>query len=260
MDDLIRLIIPNERLENNMKNNLILTKYEAHYINKVMRIKIGQEILIINGKGSLWRAIKIKNNEIMIKTLDKPFLFEERKKFLLGIAVVIPKSGFEPILRMCTELGIDFIQPLSSERQVKKISNISNKLLRWDSIINEAVEQCERLWKPFLLNDLDILEWIDTYVEKDFISISVTRENECESLYEWLKIKQNMVDKKGAIFWNVIGPEGGWSKNEINYFNKKNISFVKLSDNILRTSTASINATSLLNKWRDDNLKLVKNL
>jgi len=62
-------------------------------------------------------------------------------------------------------------------------------------------------------------------------------------------------NKKGGIFWNVIGPEGGWSAKEIDFFKENNITFVKLSDTILRTSTASINASSILNQWRID-LKL----
>ena len=66
---------------------------------------------------------------------------------------------------------------------------------------------------------------------------------------------QGFVNKKRGIFWNVIGPEGGWSSKEIEFFNKNNINLVKLSDTILRTSTASINASSILNQWRID-LKL----
>ena len=62
MDDLIRLLIQNERLISNKNNNLKLTSDEAHYINKVMRIKVGKEILITNGQGSLWKAINLENN------------------------------------------------------------------------------------------------------------------------------------------------------------------------------------------------------
>ena len=86
-----------------------------------MRIKNGKEIFIANGEGSLWKAIKAKNDCLEIIQLKKPYLFHEQEIYLLGIAVVIPKSGFEDILKMCTEIGIDFIQPLFSERQVNKI-------------------------------------------------------------------------------------------------------------------------------------------
>ena len=59
MEDLTRLVIPHERIENIKNDNLELSKDEAHYLNKVMRIKNGKEIFIANGKGSLWKAIKL---------------------------------------------------------------------------------------------------------------------------------------------------------------------------------------------------------
>ncbi len=255
MEDLTRLIISHERIENIKKNNLELSKEEAHYINKVMRIKNGKEIFIANGKGSLWKAIKVKNDFLEIIQLKKPYLFQEQEIYLLGIAVVIPKSGFEDILKMCTEIGIDFIQPLFSERQVNKNLNFSRKILRWNSIIKEAVEQSERLWKPAILNGMDIIEWLKSRDNQEKVSISITREEKLYDLNQWLRKQQEVENKKGGIFWNVIGPEGGWSSKEIDFFNKNNINLVKLSDTILRTSTASINASSILNQWRID-LKL----
>ncbi len=255
MEDLTRLIISHERIENIKDNNLELSKEETHYINKVMRIKNGKELFIANGEGSLWKAIKVKNDCLEISQLKKPHLFQEQEIYLLGIAVVIPKSGFEDILKMCTEIGIDFIQPLFSERQVNKNLNFSRKLLRWNSIIKEAVEQSERLWKPSILNGMDIIEWLKSRDNKERVSISITREETLYDLNQWLRKQKEFVNKKGVTFWNVIGPEGGWSSKEIDFFNKNNITFVKLSDTILRTSTASINASSILNQWRID-LKL----
>ena len=255
MEDLTRLIISNERILNINNNNLELTIDEAHYINKVMRIKMGEEIFITNGQGSLWKAQKIKNDCLNFSQLSKPYLFQEQETYLLGIAVVIPKRGFEDILKMCTEIGIDFIQPLFSERQVNKNLNFTRKILRWNSITKEAVEQSERLWKPSILNCIDIIEWIKSRNNQDRVSISITREETCYDLNQWLKKQQEFINKKGVILWNVIGPEGGWSPREINFFYKNNNTLVKLSENILRTSTASINASSILNQWRND-LKL----
>ena len=160
---------------------------------------------------------------------------------------------------MCTEIGIDFIQPLFSERQVKKFSNFSKKTFRWNSIINEAVEQSERLWRPSILSGVNLIDWIDSRDSKDIISISVTRNNSSENLNHWLKKRQNLLDKNSGVLWNVIGPEGGWSKSEIEFFIKSKIPFVKLSETILRTTTATVNATSILNQWRND-FKLINNL
>jgi len=194
MEDLTRLIISHERIENIKNNNLELSKEEAHYINKVMRIKDGKEIFIANGKGSLWKAIKVKNDCLEIIQVKKPYLFREQEIYLLGIAVVIPKSGFEDILKMCTEIGIDFIQPLFSERQVNKNLNFSRKLLRWNLIIKEAVEQSERLWKPSILNGMDIIEWLKRRDNQERVSISVTREDTFCDLNQWLKKQQEFVN------------------------------------------------------------------
>jgi len=222
MEDLTRLIISRERIENIKNNNLELSKEEAHYLNKVMRIKNGKKIFIANGEGSLWKAIKVKNDCLEIIKSKKPYLFKEQEIYLLGIAVVIPKSGFEDILKMCTEIGIDYIQPLFSERQVNKNLNFSRKLLRWNLIINEAVEQSERLWKPFILNGMDIIEWLKRRDNQERVSISITREDTFCDLNQWLKKQQEFVNKEGGIFWNVIGPEGGWSSREIDFFNENN--------------------------------------
>jgi len=259
MDDLIRLIIQNERIIANKYKNLKLTKEESHYLNKVMRIKIGEEIFITNGQGTLWKANILEDDFIKIINIDNPYFFQEKENFILGIAVVIPKNGFEDILKMCTEIGIDLIQPLFSERQVNKNSNFLKKTLRWNAIINEAVEQSERLWRPSIFNGVNLTDWIDSRDYKDIISISVTRDNSSQKLNHWLKKKETLLDKKGEVLWNVIGPEGGWSKNEIQFFIKNKIPFVKLSETILRTSTATVNATSILNQWRND-FKLKNNL
>ena len=77
-----------------------------------------------------------------------------------------------------------------------------------------------------------------------------------DNLNHWLKKKQSVLDKKGVVLCNVIGPEGGWSQGEIEFFIKNKIPFVKLSESILRTSTATVNATSILSQWRND-LKLI---
>ena len=231
MEDLTRLIISDQRILNMKNNNLKLNNDEAHYINKVMRIKTGKEIFITNGKGSLWKAIKVKNDCLNISQLQKPYLFQEKEIYLLGIAVVIPKSGFEDILKMCTEIGIDFIQPLFSERQVNKNLNFTRKILRWNSIIKEAVEQSERLWKPSILNAMDIIDWIKNRDNKERVSISITREDTFYDLNQWLK-KQEYLNKKEGTFWNVIGPEGGWSAREIDFFNNNNNVLVKLSNPI----------------------------
>ena len=251
MEDLIRLLISSDRLKSSNNNNLKLTDKESHYINKVMRLKNGYEISIVNGEGALWKGKKIDQKNIQFSSFDKPHYFKENKKLLIGLAISPPKRGFEDILKMTTEIGIDIIQPLISERQIKKISNHSLKMDRWDSIINESVEQSERLWRPELYSFIDVNDWINSLNKNDFVSISVTRNDNTIGLRKWISSKK-ILKGKDSIMWNVIGPEGGWSKSEIEKFRNLKMQFIKLSENILRTSTAAINTASVLAEWRDE--------
>ena len=56
---------------------------------------------------------------------------------------------------------------------------------------------------------------------------------------------------QGFTIWNIIGPEGGWSKKELKIFDDNKFKFVKLSKSILRTSTAAVASGSILSEWRD---------
>ena len=259
MDDLPRLIISNDRLKSATKNNLKLTIKESHYLNKVMRLNLGQEIFVVNGQGLMWKGKKIQDNIISLPPYEKPFISQARKNLLLGLAIAIPKKGFEDVIKMSTEIGIDFIRPLYTERQIKKISNIDTKSLRWDAIVNESLEQCERLWKPQIQSCIGISEWLESIIDKDHISISITREENCMNLKEWLNHGHFNSGSSMNTLWNVIGPEGGWSQNERMIFNNYKIKPVCLSENILRTSTAAINASVILTQWRDSNSKILLN-
>ncbi len=251
MSDLIRLVISDKRLKDINQNILKLTSNESHYLTKVMRIRLGQRIFILNGRGSLWECEIIEKNLVKVLNYGSPLFKNNKEKIQLGLAVVIPKNGFENILKMATEIGIDIFQPLYSDRQVKKKSNFSEKLLRWDSILNESVEQCERLWKPILLDPMNVKEWFPNLIDTDYLSISVTRERNSQYLKRWLD-DINLGANQRNIIWNAIGPEGGWSYDELEIFKKNNIMTVKLSESILRTPTAAINASTILNYWRDE--------
>ncbi len=251
MQNLIRLLISSNRLKSSTNNILKLTDKESHYINKVMRLKNGQEISIVNGEGAMWKGEKIDRENIQFASFDNPYYFKENKKLLIGLAISPPKRGFEDILKMTTEIGVDIIQPLISERQIKKISNQSLKIDRWDSIIKESVEQSERLWRPELFNFIDVFDWIKSINDNDLVSISVTRNENAIGLKKWISNKKNL-KSKNLIIWNVIGPEGGWSINELNKFKNLKMQFIKLSENILRTSTAAINTASLLADLREE--------
>ena len=68
--------------------------------------------------------------------------------------------------------------------------------MRWNSIIKEAVEQSERLWKPSILNGMDITEWLKSRNNQERVSISITREETEHDLNQWLRKQKESENKK----------------------------------------------------------------
>ena len=243
-----RLLINPNRLSDELDSNgeLILTSNESHYLSRVMRMRSEDLLEVIDGKGHLWNAKIVEQKTIKLTNgFDKPLQFVSRERPLIGIAVVIPKKGFENFLQMSCEIGVDIIQPLIAKRSVVKECN-NEKINRFQKIINEAVEQSERLWSPELMQALTFPNWINDLPSEAQIGFATTRIQNLQDCVNWLKETPHNLNQ----VWLVIGPEGGWNKDEEALAFDSGLSGVSMGETILRTSTASVSACQLMTSWR----------
>ena len=249
-----RLFIDPNRLTDEIDSNgeLILTFDEAHYLYRVMRMRSGDLLEVIDGKGHIWDAKTLKKQTIKLTNyFDKPHQLVAREIPLICIAVVIPKKGFENILQMSCEIGVDIIQPLISKRSVVKECN-NEKIIRYKKIIHEAVEQSERLWSPNLMDALTFSNWINDVSSEAQIGFATTRIHDLQDCVIWLKETPQKVNQ----VWMVIGPEGGWNKEEEALAFDAGLVGVSMGETILRTSTAAVSACQLMTSWRRLKLSL----
>ncbi len=243
-----RLFINPNRLSDEIDSNgeLILTSNESHYLSRVMRMRSQDLLEVIDGKGRLWNAKIVEKKTIKLTNgFDKPLQVVSRAIPLIGIAVVIPKKGFENFLQMSCEIGVDIIQPLISKRSVVKECN-NEKIIRFQKIIHEAVEQSERLWSPELLKALTFPNWINDLPPEAQIGFATTRIQNLKDCVNWLKETPHKVNQ----VWVVVGPEGGWNKDEEALAFDSGLSGVSMGETILRTSTAAVSACQLMTSWR----------
>ena len=243
-----RLLINPNRLSDELDSNgeLILASNESHYLSRVMRMRSEDLLEVIDGKGHLWNAKIVEKKAIkLINGFDKPLQVVSRERPLIGIAVVIPKKGFEIFLQMSCEIGVDIIQPLISKRSVVKECN-NEKINRFQKIINEAVEQSERLWSPEVMQALTFPNWINDLPSEAQIGFATTRIQNLQDCVNWLKETPHKVNQ----VWVVVGPEGGWNKDEEALAFDSGLSGVSMGETILRTSTAAVSACQLMTSWR----------
>ncbi|WP_269622863.1 16S rRNA (uracil(1498)-N(3))-methyltransferase [Prochlorococcus marinus] len=243
-----RLLIEYARICNFINDDLSLklNLSEQHYLFNVLRLRTNDKIHIIDGEGKLWEA-KLFGNKLIKFTTDvnNPWQNESKSKRSLCLAIAIPKIGFDDVVRMTCEIGIDIIQPLICDRSV--LTHVSiNKQNRWESILKESIEQSERLWKPEILTPLNFKNWSNNISPLNTFAIATTRIDSSLEIELWLK---NLSSDSKKV-WTLIGPEGGWSEDELEYAKSKRFYFVKMGDAILRTSTAAIAASQIMASWR----------
>ena len=233
-----RLLLTPDRLAEG--GSVLLNKDEQHYLRRVLRLRCGGRVDVIDGCGRLFTATLV---EPQLLELDSALQqTEPLAQPQLGLAVALMRRGMDEVIRMACELGIDRIQPLRCERCVPQAEHRPE---RWLAIVREAVEQCERLWTPQLFELKDLSQWMGD--ERGQRVVGVTRETKPPPLDQWLRHRADPVQ----LTWLLVGPEGGWTSEELKQFTEAKIQPVQMGATILRSSTAAVAGAVELVRWRD---------
>ena len=257
MAELRRLLIAPERMHTS-GSVLSLVADERHYLRRVLRLRPGDALAVVDGQGHCWTAQLLEGGEQLDlqQPLDQPLETLPSPRPRLGLAVVGVRRGMDEVMRMACELGIDCIQPLSSQWRTPQAEDRPD---RWLTILKEAVEQCERLWMPELLPTMEAEAWWARPGDGALKALAVTREQTLVGLRDFLD-RSWSTNSSGPLpdqTWIAIGPEAGWSPTEQNDAQRTGWTPVQMGPTILRTSTAAVTAAALLTNWRQSALEQV---
>lgn len=226
---------------------LLLTVEESHYTSRVLRLRDGQELAIVNGQGQLWTA-RLEGGDrrqrllILLQPIDQPIASEAAPSGPITLAIALPKRDSDLLLRMACELGVDRLQPLIADHSV-----IGERFQRQrlEAILREATEQCERLWLPALADPIPAATWLARAPEGLGL-LATTRRTGLPGLLTLLEVD---ADRQQPLAL-AIGPEGGWSEREESLAEAGGWRAVTLGTTILRSSTAAVAGSALLSHWR----------
>ena len=211
----------------------------------VLRCKVNDQAVIFDGSGFDYKVkiVNITNKICSVKFLEKISLDTDNKVKITIFISLIKQNRFEVALQKCTELGVFAFVPFYSSRSIFQLDKTSssvgdNKISRWKSIIQEASEQCGR---PDIPRFFDPVSYeIACKKSQDCFSIILWENEEkikLKSVLQNLKVSDHSIN----IF---VGPEGGFSSDEIKLANSIGIKSASLGDLILRSETAAISAIS----------------
>ena len=200
-------------------------------INAGISILKGDRIRAVDGANEyLCEIEKIDEKEIKLKILKKT-----EDNFSLDIEVdagisILKGDKMDLTIQKLTELGINKIIPISVKRCIVKLDK---KKDRWDTISKEALKQCQGVVPTVI----DEIKKIDKLNLKDYDLILVPYENEKKVFIK--DILRNLKVKPTKILY-IIGAEGGFEKEEIDYLKESGAKIISLGKRILRAETAAI--------------------
>ena len=243
---MIRLFLPPEQLSS---KQIIITGDQARYLTSVLRVKPGNPLTIFDGLGFKYscRIIKCHKKEVLAERLKKESYSVESPIFITLAQGIAKGDKMDLIIQKSTELGVGKIIPLITERsQIRH----TQKLARWKKIAISASQQSGRDRVPEIEEPVDIKSFLSrqfTFIEKGekggFFNSGIIFSEE--------KKERNL---KGVLsaFHNtrqltlLIGPEGGFSKEETTDAVENGFIETSLGPRILRTETAPVAAISII--------------
>ena len=214
---------------------------DARHLAYSLRAKRGDKITAVDGSGNCAVIELIDFDKETIKAqrvgeLQKVIV--ERKIIL---ADCLPKQNrFETIIEKATELGVDKIQPLISERT---IARPKDKLERWKKIAKEAAEQCARNTIPEIGDVRKLDDWLKEIfpLNKNWLFLFCWEGEQVTSVREVLSADGN------SNIIVLIGPEGGFSEREVDEIKSAGGISASLGSRILKTDTAAISVLAMIN-------------
>lgn len=214
-------------------NTYTLNEEESNHCNKVLRLKQGDTIHLIDGVGGLYTAqiVEAGKKAVQLKVIYKQTAFGKRNHFL-HIAVAPTKNidRLEWFLEKATEIGIDEITPMICERSERK----DVKEDRLKKIVTAAVKQSLTAYHPQINQAISFRELV-AQANADAKLIAHCLENEDrKTISQLIKPYQR--------YLILIGPEGDFTPSEIEFALQNGYKPVTLGNTRLRTETAALAA------------------
>jgi 16S rRNA (uracil1498-N3)-methyltransferase len=216
----------------------VLADDDAHHLGRVLRLRPGEEVVASDGRGR-WARTTWTGADALEPVRAAPGVggdgtvqSEQPAQPALTVAFA-PVKGERPewVVQKLTELGIDRIVPLRSERSVVRWSGARGKTTveKLRRVAREAAAQCRRVWLPEITDTVRFADLGSLGGEDEVVLAQLSGDRP--------SVRQHVV---------AVGPEGGWSSEEL----ASGLPTVGFGLSVLRAETAAVTAGALLASLR----------
>ncbi|MFH1678304.1 MAG: RsmE family RNA methyltransferase [Candidatus Omnitrophota bacterium] len=245
------------------KQFVVNERRQVHYLRDVLRLRVNDEIIVFDGQGNEYYCqldeLSKRSARLFIKEIIR---VKPQHKPCLAVACALPKqkSRFDDLVDKLTQLGVDKIIPMITERVIiRRGSNQKRQShQRWCKIAEEACAQCGRSALPVIepvkaisqvLVDSDSydLKLIPTLTERMYPLHSTIGESAPDSFnQDVLNLKDSIPESFPKSILAMIGPEGDFTGQELEQARKAGFIPVSLGKQVLRVDTAALAVAAFL--------------
>ncbi len=222
----------------------LLSANDCNHVTNVLRMKVGDNILVsYQNISNLCEIIELSPKSVRAKIIEENF---QDTSLCIDLVLMqgLPKSDkMELIIQKAVELGVNEIIPVETSRSIVKLlgNKKDSKIARWQSIAESGAKQSKRTVIPTVSPVISFSEALKVAKNFDLFILPYESKNGMQDTKSALQeIKPGM---KIGVF---IGPEGGFSQEEVEKAQGVGAKIISLGKRILRTETAAITSLSML--------------
>ena len=230
---------------NDIGNGVInITDPLLSHISKSLRTKLGDILLFNDEQGYRYHTTVVQITKQILQAKIQQIedtLISTRPPLILAQALLKgEKMGW--VVQKATELGVSAIAPLMTDRVILKLSGKQEETYqaRWKRIVLEAAQQSERWTLPTILPLQTFQQFLEAPQQSQLIFMAERAEGAS------LLTIPFSTEKPAAGATVIVGPEGGWSPEELKAAHSHNWVFASFGKAILRAETASLAALAIL--------------
>lgn len=246
-----RIYLPSLYLQDSL---ISITAEKAHYLTSVLRCRKGDVLTIFDGAGNCCKTtiVKADRREVITEVIEKFPCNPESHLNITLVQSLLKGEKMDMVIQKTTELGVKEILPVITDRSQLRDTK---KIARWRKIAEEASRQSGRSMVPVVHATVEFMSFIEMvghnrdagtrehgeakgliFYEENGISLRDAINKISSSLHRFIELPVYL----------IVGPEGGFTKEEIALSKGEGLLVTSLGERILRAETAAISAVTLV--------------
>ncbi|MBK8190636.1 MAG: 16S rRNA (uracil(1498)-N(3))-methyltransferase [Vampirovibrionales bacterium] len=231
---------------------LVTQEDVVHKLAHVLRLRAGDPLLAIDGEREVAYEATVDaiGRDQATISLWRPYARAVETPIALTLgAALIKGQRWDWLLQKATELGCRRLLPIESERSIPHIGSPQKKRERWEAVARAAAEQSEGLFLPEIAPPMALPVFCDAVRGASLKIALEARAVSCEGPADDLREPLRLLLRKHAHAKSAVlavGPEGGWTAQELDSLRVSGFRFASLGERVLRSETAALTALAAL--------------